>query len=406
MSRDETGRWVPAAALRRLVLAQSGLLRWSRGQGRRGRHAEGAPWREQLRGEDGVHQAVRRLEAVQLDPVAIVERNHHLVLRNRVATYRPEHLEALYRRKLVFEYWANARCILPIEDYPLFQPIRERFRARQPEQEPVLEAAMRHVRERLAAEAPLPARRLESGDRVPGYWDLDASKTKATSQALEHLWETGEVVVAYRRGDQRHFALAAQWLGQVEGVDSWEPLLHKYLRAYGVAHTGDLRFGWRSWPAAARKQAAERLVAQGTLTAVRVEGVRRTYYVLSELVPPMEALAEATVAPDVYLLPPLDNVLWSRERVADLFGFHYTWEIYLPPAKRRFGPYTMPVLEGDRFIGRLDARLDRGQGVLRVERLTFEPDVEPSPERRARVWSAVEALADDLGATGVDGSMP
>ena len=398
MGRDDTGRRVPAAALRRLVLARSGLLRWSRGRGRRGRYAEGAPWREQLRGEDGVLQAVRRLEAVQLDPVAIVDRNHHLVLRNRVAAYRPEHLDALYRRKLVFEYWAHARCILPIEDYPLFEPIRDRFRARPPDHDPVLEAAMRHVRQRLAAEGPLPARRLESGDRVAGYWDLDAARTKATSQALEHLWEMGEVVVAYRPGDERHFALAAEWLGRVDGVDSWEPLLHKYLRAHGVAHAGDFRFGWRSWPAAERKQAADRLVAEGALTPVRVEGVRRTYYVLSELVPLMEALAEATVAPDVYLLPPLDNVLWSRERVADLFGFHYTWEIYLPPAKRRSGPYTMPVLEGDRFIGRLDARLDRAERTLYVDRLTLEPGAEASPQRLARVQGAIEALADQLGA--------
>jgi uncharacterized protein YcaQ len=106
---------------------------------------------------------------------------------------------------------------------------------------------------------------------------------------------------------------------------------------------------------------------------VQVGGVRRTYYVLSALVPLLESLLEARVAPDVYLLPPLDNVLWDRERLADLFGFRYSWEIYLPPTKRRYGPYTMPVLEGDRFIGRLDARFDREERVLRVVQLTLEP---------------------------------
>ena len=78
---------------------------------------------------------------------------------------------------------------------------------------------------------------------------------------------------------------------------------------------------------------------------MQVGGVRRTYYVLSALVPLLESLLEARVAPDVYLLPPLDNVLWDRERLADLFGFRYSWEIYLPPTKRRYGPYTMPVLD-------------------------------------------------------------
>ncbi|BAS26304.1 winged helix-turn-helix domain-containing protein [Limnochorda pilosa] len=398
MSHDDATRSVPAAALRRLVLARNGLLRWSRG---RGPHGEGGPWRDGLGGEEGTLQAIRRLEAVQLDPVAVVERNHHLVLRNRVASYRPEHLEALYRQRRVFEYEANARCVLPMEDYGTFEPMRVHLRFLQPPFSPELQAAAEYVRERLAAEGPLPARSLESGDRVKGYWDA-APKTKATSQALEHLWEAGEVVVALRQGDERHFALSELWLDRPGGTGSWEPLLHKYLRAYGVADTGDFRFGWRKWPAAERKAAVERLVRQGELERFRIDGARRTYYVLSEFVPLLEALAGATVAPDVYLLPPLDNVLWRRERVADLFGFDYTWEIYLPPARRRFGPYAMPVLEGDRFIGRLDARMDRSDRVLRVERLTLEPGVEPSPKQMAKVWAGIEGLAGDVGATRVD----
>src|SRR5690606_34869454 len=131
-----------------------------------------------------------------------------------------------------------------LDDYPIFQPVRERLRSLQPPFSPEIEAAADHVRARLAAEGPLPARSLETGDRVKGYWDA-GPKTKATSQALEYLWETGEVVVAYRSADERYFALAADWLGPQRGVDSWEPLLHKYLRAYGVVDPGDFRFGWR-----------------------------------------------------------------------------------------------------------------------------------------------------------------
>lgn len=403
---------VSPVALRRLVLARSGLLRWTRG---RRPHAEGVPWRDELHGEDGALQAIRRLEAVQLDPVAVVERNHHLVLRNRVGAYRPEHLEALYRRKLVFEYWANARCVLPVDDYPVFEPVRALLRAAWPPFPPPLQQAMTYVRDRLAAEGPLPARRLESGERVQGYWDLGAPRTKATSQALEHLWEAGEVVVAYRQAEERYFALARAWFGAAQdggaeacadaGAD-WEPLLRKYLRAYGVVDAGDPRFGWRRRPASERRAIIDRLVADGVLAPVEVEGVRRRYYVLAELLPLLNALAEADVAPDVYLLPPLDNVLWRRERVVDLFGFDYTWEIYVKPARRRFGPYTMPVLEGDRFIGRLDARLDRAERTLYVERLTFEPGVEVSAERLARVQGAVEALAEQLGAGRVVRMLP
>ncbi|MEW6045080.1 MAG: crosslink repair DNA glycosylase YcaQ family protein [Bacillota bacterium] len=95
-------------------------------------------------------------------------------------------------------------------------------------------------------------------------------------------------------------------------------------------------------------------------------------------------------------------MLWRRERLVDLFGFDYTWEIYLKPEKRRFGPYAMPVLEGDRFVGRLDAHLNRADRTLQVDRLTFEPEVEASAERLARVRAAIEALASDLGAERVE----
>jgi uncharacterized protein YcaQ len=210
MSRNETVCRTSVVGLRRLVLARSGLLRWTV---RRGRRTEGVPWHEQLRGEDGVLEAIRRLEAVQLDPVAVVERNHHLVLRNRVASYRSEQLEALYRRKLVFEYWAHGRCVLSFEDYPIFEPVRASFRARLRDLAPTTKAALRYVRERLRTEGPLPARRLESADRVVRYWGLEAAKTKATSQALEHLWEAGEVVAAYRQADERYFTLHDRMVG-------------------------------------------------------------------------------------------------------------------------------------------------------------------------------------------------
>lgn len=404
---------LPIVAVRRLLLAHTGLLRWQRG---RPPHAEGAPWREQLHGEVGALEALRRLEAVQVDPVAVVDRNHHLVLRNRVGAYRPEHLEALYHRRLVFEYEANARCVLPIEDYPLFEPVRERFRADRPAWPAALDTAMRDVAESLGAKGPLPARHLESDERVAGYWD-DAPRTKATSQALEHLWELGEVVVAFRRGDERHFALTRDWLSgsaastaaagearpaEAAGADPWEPLLRKYLRAYGVADPADFRFGWRKWSAKERRSAVERLTREGVLVPVELAGVRRRYFVLADLVPLLTGVSRARVAPDVYLLPPLDNVVWRRERLVDLFGFEYTWEIYVPPRKRRFGPYSMPVLEGDRFVGRLDARMNRAGGALHVERMTFEPGVEPSARRLQSVREAIESLAADLGAGRVD----
>jgi len=163
-------------AARRLLLYRQGLLGWNMPDGK-----EGRLWRKELNGVEGVQQAVRRLGAVQLDPVAIVERNHHLVLYNRVGNYRPEQLDALYRQKQVFEEFANARCILPIEHYPKFR-LKMLWRKQAWASEwQHLNGAMEYVYKRLEMEGPLPARSLESPERVQGYWDLERPKTKATT---------------------------------------------------------------------------------------------------------------------------------------------------------------------------------------------------------------------------------
>jgi len=255
--------------LRRALLARLGLLAWRGGRGLQG---EGAPWREVHRGPEGAARALRQLEAVQLDPVAVIERNHHLVLWNRVGGYARVHLEALYHQRSLFEYWAQERCLLPLEDYPVFAARRRPLAVGDPQ----LRAAVALVRARLASKGPLPARALDSGGRVEGAW---GSSRKATSHALEMLWDAREVVVAFRQGEERYFALAEHWLPrELLGQAADESArVRKYLRAYGVVDLQDPRFGWRRMPAAERRDLVARLLQEGELIPLEVQGTRRRY---------------------------------------------------------------------------------------------------------------------------------
>ncbi|MER3482237.1 MAG: hypothetical protein C4332_02830 [Meiothermus sp.] len=394
------------SALRRLVLAQQGLLRW---QGGVGEFAEGIPWQEKFKGAEGTLEVLRKLEAVQLDPVNVIAPNHHLVFANRVGNYKPEHLEALYPQKQVFEYWAQARCVLPVEDWPLFEWRREKWRL-----EPMVEGAgifnrsssyaeevleaIAHVRERLRADGPLPTRLLDTGKKVRGYWGFTA---KATSQAVEHLWEAGEIVVAGRKNDERHFALADGWLpadAQTVHNAHLQAKLLKFIRAYGVfdAYGTGSRLGWRDWEAGEKQSELERLGREGVLIPLELEGIKRKYYLWAELLPLLESLRTVTVASDIYFLSPLDNLMWRRERISDLFGFDYKWEIYVPDEKRKYGPYVLPILEGETFIGRLDARMDRANKRLVVKRIFWE--TKPNKLRQERVRKALQGFASRLGA--------
>jgi uncharacterized protein YcaQ len=361
---------------------------------------------------DDVLRLVRKLECVQLDPVAAVERNQHLVLAARMPRYKPKLLEQLLSERRVFEYWAHAACVIPMEDYPIFEVVRRRFRQQlQPELDK-LGPVVRDVMKRLEAEGPLPSKAFESAIRVHGYWDNGATPTtKATSHALNVLNDAGLIQVVRREGTTRYFDIPERAVpkhlleeaAQISEAEAKAALLEKYMRAYRVFDPGDFRFGWVRMTAEERRQAVQHRVEQGSLVPVRVEGIKREYYILAEDVDELLACAAEEDVPrgqsgTIRFLPPLDNLLWRRERVLDLFDFSYTWEVYIPAAKRQYGYYAMPILAGETIIGRMDPRLDRDNGRLNVQLLQIEPDIRWTKSLCNQVLRALEEFARFHGA--------
>ena len=363
-----------------------------------------------------VLREIRHLECVQIDPVSVVERNQHLVLAARLPGYRPQTLGELLRRRRVFEYWANAACAVPIEDYPLFEGTRRRFRRRLAPHLSALRSVVRDVLTELDARGPLTARTFASDHRVRGAWDLGDPKTKATSHALSLLLKVGDIVVVKREGLERHFdlparALPADLLARARTVppaDADELLLEKYLRAYRVFDAGDPRFGWRAMTATARRAVLQRRVRKGAIVPLTIDGIGRQYFVRAEDVPTLRrherAAAVETASGDeapMHFLAPLDNLMWRRSRIVDLFRFEYTWEVYLPPPKRRYGHYAMPMLFGDRLVGRLDPQLDRERRRLVIRLLHLEPRVPVTAQLRTALRAALESFARFHGAADI-----
>jgi uncharacterized protein YcaQ len=192
-------------------------------------------------------------------------------------------------------------------------------------------------------------------------------------------------------------------------------MLEKYLRAYRVFDAGDSRFGWRAMTASARREAVRRRVRRGTIVPLTIEGVGRQYFVRAEDLPALQQHArEAGPEPGrgdegpLRFLAPLDNLLWRRNRILDLFRFAYTWEVYLPVPKRRYGHYAMPMLFGDRLVGRLDPQLDRERGRLVIRLLQLEPHVRVTARLRASIRAALESFARFHGAADfeIDRTVP
>ncbi len=371
-------------------------------------------------GEDGaaaVLAAVRELGLVQMDPVRIVERNHDLVLRNRIGGYRPAHLEQALDRRLVFEYRCGNRSLLPMDDYPWFMPSMARREKHHGKRLAELDSAVRAVLSALEKTGPLTSRAIDSAERVSGYWDAnEVLRTKATSHALQLLWECGRVIAAGRRNGEIVFDLPGRVIPAgllTEGRRMTEPdaaafLRRKYYRAYRLFDEGHALFGFQGLKAAERREAIREDLGKGLIVAVRIKGVRRPYYCLAADAERLGAAAALTAGtPAARILPPLENLLWRRPRLLDLYRFAYTWEIYTPERKRKYGPYTMPVLYGTAIPARIDLKYDREKAALVVLALhPGQPGEEGWPKKpfRAALARELGRLRDYLGASTVEWS--
>ncbi|WP_372660704.1 winged helix-turn-helix domain-containing protein [Cohnella sp.] len=361
-----------------------------------------------------VLDVIRQLECVQIDPVSAVRPNQHLTLAARIASYEPGILNELLRKNEIFEYMANAACIIPMEHYPIFEPTRQRLKQQVQSHIDKIWPITEQVLQKLESEGPLPAKSFESNERVHGYWDNVNAKTKATSHALNLLTDAAQIRIVGREGNQRLFDVSSrsvpvelrQQAEQIDTVEALEAMMQKYFRAYRVFEPSDPRLGWQRLSAKERREAIDLHVKSGEVAPVEVTGLDKHYYILAS---DMDRLSvhddedraraiENEAELPIHFLPPLDNLLWSRKRLTDLFDFDYRWEIYTPAVKRKYGYYAMPILAGDRLIGRMDPRLDRKRGHLTVQLLQIDPEIDFTELLRERVQRKLESFAHLHGA--------
>lgn len=322
----------------------------------------------------GVLDTVRRLGFLQIDPTSAVAPTQLLVLWSRLGAYDTGELDRLLREERALFEWRA--FIYPTEDLPLYRSFMRRF--------PIGDAARpRLIRQWLSANTgfrryvlgevrrrgPLLSRDIEDRSSTP-WRSAGWTANRNVSQMLEFLWARGEIAVAGRRGGQRLYDLAERWYPAGDALPAREVervLAERRLRSLGIAR-------------------------RGPGLAARVEGISGEWVVHPDFVGATGPLPRRTT-----FLSPFDRLIYDRERTEELFGMRYRLEIYVPKTKREFGFFVMPVLHGDRLVGRVDPEFDRKAGVLRVHAVHWEPGVRPvSLERPLR------SLAGFLGAGTIE----
>jgi len=306
----------------------------------------------------------------------VVHRNQHLVLHSRVVDYGVSHLEdLLYRDRAVFEYWCNEKSIIPVEDFPYFyyrmqnpmefhSPFYERIKV----QRQKLKGQISQVLSMIKRDGPLSARDFERTKKIEG---------KVATRVLNLLWDCGDLMIHHVEGNRRYFDLTERVLppktrmSSVSREEYESFLVEKYMRAYGLVDTRDWRFGWLPMKASERKLMVEKMLKERKISSVKIDGVKHVYYVLEEY---LNALEDGEEPSDerVYFVAPLDNLLWNRGMVSEVFDFDYAWEVYKVPKKRKYGYYVMPILRGTKFVGRLDPKLDRQNHKMIINSLLME----------------------------------
>ena len=346
-----------------------------------------APARSLTGGLDGMIEVFRKFGSIQFDPIAVAGRSHDLVLHARVAGYEPAWCDLLYERREIFEATNKAMSLVPTSEFPWFRLSggRKGVRFHAEILAENAEAAER-VLGRIRAEGALSAPDFEPEHGAAKDWfGMPENVVRAV---LEAFTATGVLALARREGNLRYYDLLERLLPAellAREVPVREQLRHKLLsryRAHGLLGAGGAGSTFariappNSTPERPGRNALrQELVELGDLVPVDVEGVRGKRFVVAEELallqdPPKPAASVAFIAP-------FDSLLWDNGLISSLFGFDYVWEGFFPAGRRRWGWYVLPISFRDRFVGRIEPRIDRDRDCVEVLDVWWEDGFSP-----------------------------
>lgn len=388
---------IPADATRRLLMGAQGLLDDP------GRNATKA----------SLAKLIRRLGFVQLDSINVLERAHHLTLHTRMDGFKQEQFtSALEKDRSLFEHWTHDASAIPVEWFPYWKP---RFRKDKPRIQGNAwwqyhfrgvdgDKVVAQVLERITHEGPLKSADFLHPEKRGPWWGWKPQKA-----ALDFLWRTGVLAIVKRIHFHKVYDLTERVLpGQYLAVEPDEEAhIHwacsSALERLGVASPKELADFWNVLDAAQVKAWCEREAEAGHILPVNVEGADGSKPQAAFAVEDWETrLKNLPDAPDrTRLLCPFDPVLRDRARALRIFGFDYRFEAFVPEAKRTYGYFILPILEGEKIVGRLDPKFHRDQGLLEIKGLWWEPGVKANKARKKALEAALERLAAFIGAAEI-----
>ena len=361
-------------------------------------------------GKQGAYQYIRQAGCIQYDPVDVCGKNAELTLQSRVRGFTRKMLsELLYTDRMLVDYIDKELSIWPKEDWPYFSAYRDRSRmhgAGFPDIPELEEQAIEYIRKN----GPVSSDTLPIQGKVfwhsSMHWSGNWHGTSpAARSVLEQLYTDGVLLIHHKSGSRKFYDLADRYFSQnllnennpcpdEMSFIAWR--IRRRIGAVGLLwnRRSDAFLGI-GMNTEQRNAAFEKLEAEGLIQKATVEGIRFPLYFLTEDWP----LVNAVLSDDIDLtqrlefLAPLDPMLWDRKLVEAIWDYHYSWEIYTPAEKRKFGYYVLPMLYGETMAGRIEAAADRKAETLVIKNIWYEPGIRQTKKLNKAMDSAIGRLA-------------
>jgi uncharacterized protein len=355
---------------------------------------------------EAIFNQVEQLGCIQIDTLQMVHRSQYLALWSRLGNYTTSDFDQLVydpQERRLFEYWAHAASIIPLKAYRYYLPRMQWYRQAQDTwnmrwlSRDGNEGLVQACYERIQEEGALRAADFERPEGKGGtWWDWKPAK-----RALEHLYDTGELMIAGRKNFQRVYDLRERVLP--DGVDQSTPspeeadryFVEQAALALGVCRPEQLAtyFYMKQTPV---KLILQSFLAEGVLRSVRAllsDGREYEMITHQRNLPFLEQAVDGALSPaHTTFLSPFDNLFWAQGRDLQLWNFHKALEAYTPAPKRVYGYFCLPILHHERLVGRFDPKLERKEKRLRLKALYLEPGIQPEEELVAGVASAMRSF--------------
>ena len=346
---------------------------------------------------------IQSLGFVQLDTIQVVSRAHHHILWSRNQNYREPMLNRhLADHRKVFEHFTHDASVIPIEFYPMWQRQFRRLEAKVRKWEwhrgMLGDAGRDAIKARIRQEGPLCTKAFDT--KVKGEKKMWARPPHKL--ALDYMWYAGELSTSLRENFTKFYDLSERVIpadlrtNETSDEVQMDWLCRGALSRMAFGSEGDIQRFW----AAMDLVEVKRWTASNAAQLVPVEIEAADGSVVAALAPgDIETrLAQAPAATSrLRILNPFDPVVRDRRRLQRLFGFEYTVEMFVPAAKRQWGYYVYPLLESDRFVGRLEVKANRKSGQLCVLNLWPEPGVKWTPARAAKLDAELARMLRFIG---------